>query len=307
MSLIANLFHTLAIRPNSGHIVHITDTYDDDAREKIKSAYVKHKASFGPAFADVDLAPIDNTLSIGIKLSELVNNTERPERLLLALNCAPAEKQDGTKDNARSDFYFADLGDGITTGGTLNGFELSYVKPLVKSLYRLTTTNKLRSQFRSLQILPEHLLRFTNRTHRAKLIKSGELIEQTNLDIIPEIPQIPHVLQVDNFKNVKLYIPESTKLQPQTTISFAFGDGSVEYGATPPTIGQCYNALVTNALFDPPLNANVLTLNSSSTLLGGRPVPMIGTIRKRPAETNPAYAIPQRGQPVHIETLKFAS
>ncbi len=292
---------------SSTHVVQITDTTDENACLKIRSAYAKHLGLNGIRDAFVDVTPATNTLSIGVKASELVHNSERPDRLLLALNCAPPDKEEGTTDNARNDFFMADLGDGVFTGGTINGLELSYLKGRIKELFRLTSTNSLGSQFRSLQILPEHLVRFSVPEQREALIASGTFARIENIDnIVRDIPDCSHVVEVDNFDNVKFFPSRQDRdfLSSNDFATFHFGHESIEFSTTPPKINRTFNALVRPTLFNAPLGENVIARNSSSKVSGGT-VPMIATVRERPAETPAGYDVPHVGRPVYL--LEFAA
>ncbi len=288
------------------HIVQITDTTDSGAILKIRSAYAKHLGRHGLRDAFVDVEPATNTLSIGVKASELVHNSERPDRLLLALNCAPPDKDGGTQDNHRKDFYFADLGGGVYIGGTINGLELSYLKGEIRGeIFRLTTTNRLGSQFRSLQVLPEYLVRFSIESEREALIRSGEFEPVAHPDRwLPDVPDVSHVIEVDNFKNVKLFTSRADKqlLKEHQRARAAFGSHSIEYASEPPLLTETFSAIVSDKLFDAGTGANIIARNSSSRI-GADAVPMIATIRARPAETNPNYPVPSVGQPVFLERI----
>jgi hypothetical protein len=288
----------------STHIVQVTDTTDRNAYLKIRSAFARHAGAIGLKDAFVDVVPAHNTLDIGVTASELVHNSQRPDRLLLALNCAPAEKENGTHNNARSNFFFAELADNTYAGGTLNGLELSYVKGHVKSLFELATTNRLGSQFRSLEVLPEHLVRFSDPQARETLVKAGDLVRVADIDAyVPDVPDVTHVIETDNFRNVKLYLSSSDRelLEKAPNVLFAFGGDTIEFSKPADIQPQApYEAIVSRKLFDAGLNKNVLARESSSRVFGGASVPMIATIRKRPAETPPAFATPAVGQPVFL-------
>lgn len=296
----------------STHIVHVTDTTDRNARLKISGAYAKHTGAYGLQNAFVDVEAAKNTLDIGVVVSEQIHNTERPDRLLIAHNCAPAEKANGTNNNHRSDFYYADLGDGIFTGGTINGLELAYVKGRIKALFQDVTTNNLGSQFRSLQVLPRRLVQFATPEERAKLVADGSFKEITDIDShIQAVPDLTHVIEVDEpFNNVKLWLSDldRNKLQDLRSVKVHFGPESVEYVKdTQQSNCNEFNALVSPTLFAAPFGTNVIALNSSSRVLGGANVPMIATIRKRPAETAPSYTVPQVGQPVYLQPQRLSA
>ncbi len=292
----------------STHVVQITDTTDRNAYLKIRSAYARHAGAYGVRDALFDIVPARNTLDIGVVASELVHNTERPDRLLLALNCAPAEKEEGTTNNHRKDFFYADLGDGIFTGGTLGGLELSYLKPRIKALFQDVTTNELNSQFRSLQILPNRIIRFADDAQRAELVKTGAFKPIANIDdFVPDVPDLTHVIEVDEpFNNVKLWLSNADRraLQTAQATEFRFAEGSIEYPvANDKSASAVFNALVRPTLFSVPLNQNGIALSSSSRVLGDATVPMIATVRKRPAETSPAYDVPRVGQQVLLKLV----
>lgn len=298
----------------STHIVHVTDTTDRNAYLKIRGAYSKHAGAFGLRDSFVDVVPAKNTLDIGVVASEQVHNTERPDRLLIAHNCAPAEKEDGTVNNHRSDFYYADLGDGIFTGGTINGLELAYVKGRIKALFQDVTTNALGSQFRSLQVLPKRLIQFATREEREKLIADGTFKRIENIDDhIAGVPDTTHVIEVDEpFNNVKLWLSQGDRItlpqfQQQPGVQFRFGEHSIEYADARPCSKDAFRAVVSPTLFAAPLGTNVIALNSSSRVLGDQSVPMIATIRKRPAETAPRYDVPQVGLPVFLQPERLTA
>ena len=292
----------------SRHIYHITDTFDTRARGKIDGAYTKYRAQLGLRDTGYSFVPALNTVDIGISVSEFASNTQRPDRLIFAVNCAPPDKKEGTKDNARNDFFGAVVGDHtdhIIVCGTSNGYEFSYLKPHIKALYRFTNTNSLKSQFRSLEILPQHALLFSNPHHRARLVTSGVLENVENIDdIVPSVPNVTHVYEVDNFSNVKLF-PSCGDLAllrdlEGKVIRFSFSDTSVETSARPIKATIDYDGLVASTLFAAPLQTNVVALRSSSRLLGSDEscIPIIATIRPNPAETEPNYDVPSIGRRV---------
>jgi hypothetical protein len=285
------------------YLAHITDTTDDTAVAKIEAAYSTHLGRCGLRDVDFRVKPGLNTIDIGFKASELINNSQRPDRLILALNYAPPDKKEGTKDNARNDFFFADLGDEIYAGGTCNGFELSYVKDRIQALYRLTTTNALKSQFRSLEVLPRHIVQFCVPKERAALIASGALQAVAHIDeIVPTVPDRTHVLEVDNFRNVKLFTSKADgqALAQAHSTGFCFGLRSIEFDRGQSDVTSQFNAIVNDTLFAAQVGTNVVARHSSSRLSGNRPVPMIANIRIRPAETEPPYDVPKIGHPVHL-------
>ncbi|MDX2027844.1 MAG: hypothetical protein SFW62_04355 [Alphaproteobacteria bacterium] len=296
------------------HVVHVTDTTDRNAKLKVRSAYVRHLGRTGLHGATVDFAPALNTLDIGIVASELFNNTQRPDRLILAVNCAPPDKAEGTTNNARNDFFCADLGNGVSVCGTSNGYEFSYVKGEIKELYRLTNTNSLGSQFRSLEILPEHALLFANPEHRVRLVTNGILQREENVDdIVRSTPRTTHVFEVDNFRNVKLF-PSTADLallreHEGAEVYFGFGIlNSVERWDQRPNHTKQLRARVAPTLFAAPLNTNIVALRSSSRHsdnVDGH-IPIIATVRQKPAETDPSYPIPRVGAPVKVARAELA-
>ena len=297
-------------------IVQITDTTDRNAELKILGAYTKYKGLKG-IHGDVVVKPASDTLDIGAAVSELVTNKERPERLIIAVNSAPPDKKDGTKDNARRGFYFADLGNGVTVGGTSNGLEFSYIRPLVTELYELTTTNSRGSQFRSLEVLPEASLQFANPDKRAELIANGTLKKVDPDSVIPPVPQQTHVIEVDNFRNAKLWVTETDRAKLKAAaankekIRVEFACYSVELLAAKlikrPELKKGkklkpFKAKATPTLFEAPLGTNLIALSSSSRRADGVDIPIIATIREHPAKTKPRYPVPRVGAAV---TLAF--
>ncbi len=297
------------------HIVHLTDTTDDNATLKIRGAYARHKGRLG-IHADVDVVAATNTLLVGTKASELITNTERPDRLIIAVNVAPPDKKDGTTDNARRPFYIADLGNGVTVGGTVTGLEFSYIRPLIKDFYELTTTNSKGSQFRSLEILPEAVLGFADAKRRGELIADGTLKQVRNIDaIVPAVPDRTHVMEVDNFNNVKLWVTQRDKAalaaaaEAKRDVRVTFAEYSVEllaaktiekHAPDPKHVLTPFAALATPTLFRPPLGTNLVALSSSSRRSDGEVVPIIATMREFPAETKPNYPVPRVGAAVEL-------
>ena len=295
-------------------ILQITDTTDRNAELKILGAYTKHKGLNG-IHGDVVVKPASDTLDIGAAVSEMVTNKERPERLIIAVNSAPPDKKEGTEGNARRGFYFADLGNGVTVGGTSNGLEFSYIRPLVKELYELTTTNSRGSQFRSLEILPEASLQFANPDKRAELIANGTLKKVNPDSVIPSVPQKTHVIEVDNFRNAKLWVTKAdhAKLKKaakkKENVRVTFARYSVELLAAKlinrPELKKGKNlkpfkAKATPTLFEAPLGTNLIALSSSSRRVDGVDVPIIATIREHPAKTKPRYPVPSVGTAVKL-------
>jgi hypothetical protein len=279
---------------------------DDGARLKIRSAYARILGQMGMRDGLVDLCAASSTLKIGVMASELVLNTMRPDRLLLALNCAPPDKRDGTRDNRRNNFFFAKLRGNGFAGGTVNGFEFSYIRDEIESFYELSTTNN-GSQFRSLEILPDHIVKFSLEDQRRALIESGALVPVKDSDIekmIPSIPDRSHVIEVDNFHNVKLFMTQHDrqKMEKAKAVKITFGAESIEFDArsTLPRLPS-FDASVTDSLFAAALGTNVLTRRSSSRIAGNVSVPMIATIRQRPAEVKPAYDVPKTGFPAYLD------
>lgn len=297
----------------STQVAHITDTTDDNAKLKIRGAYALHMGRnniVGPA----DVVGKPSTLEIGVVASELLTNTQRPDRLIIAVNCAPPDQKSGTTDNARRDFYCADLGDNATVSGTVNGLEMAYVRSKIKALYRLTTTNSKGSQFRSLEILPEIAIAFADPKRRAALVTQGILVREENIDkIIPTVPDRTHVIEVDNFFNAKLAIatPDRQQLEraaaTRADLEISFANYSVELLAAKRIERQTYHAAdklapfaaqATPTLFAAELGTNLIALRSSSRLVGGNDVPIIATMREQPAESQPKFPIPILGAEV---------
>ena len=287
----------------------ITDTTDDAAKAKIFSAVVRHMSAHDmmPNFM---LYPAYNSIAMGVEVSELVTNSQRPERLIIAVNYAPPDKKEGTKDNIRNDFFFAVLDDSTTVCGTSNGFEFSYIKPRIKEFYRLTNTNHLLSQFRSLEVLPEHAVLFSIPEERERLKREKKLKRVENIDdIIPFVPDVSHVMEVDNFGNVKICLSENDKkllegrllnfetggmsrearAKRRSSIYFAFGDAALEVGENNIRFGRFSKALAARTFFAVPMGENVLAARSSSVFVDGRDVPVIASVRSRPGATRPEY------------------
>lgn len=288
------MFFTRLFQPAT-FAVHITDTFDRNAQLKLQAAYIAHADTSRVRIDQTAIAPAQSTTDIGIIVAEQIYNSQRPARLLLAVNCAPAESEHGVSDNARSDFYFAELTGGDCVGGTLNGYELSYIKDRVAKLYRLTTTNALKSQFRSLEVLPKHLLQFANPRLRRKLIQSGALVAADTATHIADIPDVTHVVEVDNFGNVKVLPSAADRAlltrQPQLRFAFAGKNGNRT---------EEYSAIVRPTLFAAPIGSNVIALNSGSKI-GKQNVAMIATIRGHDLnDTAPAFDVPGVGTEVHL-------
>ena len=288
----------------------ISDTTDVDAQAKIHGAVVKAMSGFGLA-PNFHFLPAETSVLVGTRASELATNTVRPPCQILALNFAPPDRKEGTDNNARNDFFCADLGPGMVACGTNNGFEFSYLKPLIRAFYRLTNTNHLGSQFRSLEVLPEHAVRFALPDARAHMLAADLLEPVTDIaTAIRPVPDVTHVLQVDNFGNVKL-VPSHADAallrraaEERAEILFSFGAASFESTRRRHHTGPSltYTAQAAPTLFAAPLGTNVIGARSSSFLCDGRDVPIIATIRLNPASTRPAFApsLPTPGTPVKL-------
>ena len=287
----------------------ITDTIDDDARAKIHSAVVRHM-SRNDMMPNFEFLPATNSIIAGTKASELVNNSERPDRLIIGVNYAPPDRKEGTRNNHRKDFFCANLGEDAYLNGTVNGLEFSYVKSRIQRFFRLTNTNSLDSQFRSLQVLIKHGIWAALPKECDRLIKDKILEPVENLDaIVPNVPDITHVLQVDNFQNVKLVPSRTDRIllrelaNTRDPIAFDFGRSAIELGGALSTERRrFYEAVASETLFEAPLGTNVVAEKSSSILCGQLHVPIIATIRDLPAETDPKYAdnLPKVGFPVFL-------
>ncbi len=302
----------------------VTDTTDRAAEIKIHSAVVKHMSAqnLAPNFM---LFPAYNSIAAGVEVSEIVTNSQRPERLIVAVNYAPPDKKEGTKDNIRNDFFCADLGKGVVVCGTSNGFEFSYIKPLIQNLYRLTNTNHLLSQFRSLEVLPQHAVLFSDPDKRDRLVAERKLERIENIgEIVPSIPDVTHVMEVDNFGNIKIILskndeallkrrlltsedrkmPLEERAKRTRAIYFAFGEAAIQVGKNDIKFGKFHKALAARTFFAVPLGTSVLAARSSSRLADGRDVPVIANVRLRPGETLPEFAkegkLPVVGAPVFL-------
>lgn len=286
----------------------VTDTTDDGAKAKLTSAVVKHMSAQGMA-PNFMLFPARNSIAVGVEVSELVTNSERPARLIVGANYAPPDKKEGTKNNVRNDFFCAKLKGDAFVCGTSNGFEFSYIKPEIEEFYRLTNTNHLHSQFRSLEVLPKHAILFSVPTQRARLLAEGHLERIKNIDsIVPPPPDMTHVLEVDNFGNVKL-VPSPTDrvlidrlAKERSPLYVSFGKASLEVGGRNVAHSKPYEIVAAEAFFDCPEGTNILAARSSSRLVGGEAVPMLATLRACPAETQPDYQkdLPVVGAPVKL-------
>ncbi|MDD3371977.1 MAG: hypothetical protein PHE27_09160 [Alphaproteobacteria bacterium] len=292
----------------------ITDTTDANAVDKIHGAVIKRmsKLNMVPNFS---LAPAYSSIAAGTMVSERVMNSERPKKLIVAVNYAPPDCDEGTHDNARNDFFCARLVGGSYVCGTCNGFEFSYIKPLIVDFFQLVSTNKFKTEFRSLRVLPKHAIKFADDRARQKLIEKGHLRPVKDFNaFIPDVPDVTHVFEVDNFGNVKLYLSETDKIVlgqavcKSEPIYFSFGKAALEIGGSVKDIefGPTYEARASETLFAAPVGTNVLGWRSSSTLAMGLNVPVIATIRHKPGETRPAYDadLPRVGAPVLLTTIK---
>jgi hypothetical protein len=275
----------------------ITDTTDSDAEDKIRAAVIEHSGKLNRV-GHFSLRPAYNSIAVGAAASETVTNSQRPKRLVVGVNYAPPDRPEGTHNNVRNDFFCAKLGGKTFVCGTSNGFEFSYLKPRIKKLWRLTKTNHLGSQFRSLEVLPEHAILFSNREKRDLLITQGHLERVRNVDdIVHSVPDVTHVFEVDNFGNVKLFISKDdralleSRIEKKEKIWFAFSKTAIEVGKDSRDVkfGKYYEAAAAPTLFAAPLGTNVIGGRSSSTLVEGESVPVIATIRARPGETRPKY------------------
>lgn len=294
--------------------IQFTDTADNGALEKVDSAFVLNAGRLGIRDIHFRVVPVYDTRDIGIHASEQINSAQRPEILSVSVNCAGPDKEEGTIKNARNDFFFAVLPDSVFVQGTSNGFEFSYVKPLIQEFYRLTTTNNLGTPFRSCEVLPEHALRFLVPQYRQKLIDSGALERVENIDsIVPSVPNKTHVFEVDQpFQNVKLFLSSRNRKRLQKSVGqevrLYFGAAAAEFArhktCSARSSANYITATVTEHLFDGKIGQNVIALNSSSRLTPGlstgENVPILATMRKNPATTLPKYQVPEFGAIIAI-------
>jgi hypothetical protein len=306
----------------STQIYHITDTFDYRARGKIAGAYTRNRGRIGLRDAGYEFTPGLDSVDIGISVHEFITHSQRPDRIIAAVNYAPPDKQKktgATKDNVRNDFFCAQLKDGVVVCGTSNGHEFSYVRDRIVDLYRLTNTNSLGSQFRSLEILPEHTMLFSDPKQRARLVASGILQQEDNIDtIIPLPPRYSHVHEIDNFQNVKIY-PSLADLEllrrtAGKPILFGFGRASVENATRKTRSNAASQALVTEKFFDAGRGNNIVALHSSSRShprTHGEEVvsniPMIATLRDKPARTSPNYPVPRVSAQVQLAEPRTAA
>jgi hypothetical protein len=289
-------------------IWHVTDTTDDDARMKIQNAYTWALGKLGIRDFDYGFRGATTTLEIGTIVSELLTSQPRPEKMVISVNCAPPDKggHDGKTTNHRREFFCAELDDGTVISGTLNGYELSYVKNRIKSLYRLTSTNSTNSQFRSKEILPSASLRFSQPSERRKMLRSEELVAA---DIDKEVPtpaDETHVFRVDNFGNVGLYLSAADRKKLSAAdgkpVKVSFAMASLEVGGTKAnTFYEAFTATVRNVFFSGGNDTLQLVLNSSSLLSNGDNMPMVIDLRAHPAATKPRFELPPVGARVKLE------
>jgi hypothetical protein len=295
----------------SKQIYHITDTAPDPrAENKLYGAYSRGKGIIGLRDADVRVSGIVDSADAGIAVSEALTNKARPDCVIIAVNYAPPDNPDGTPDNHRKNFFCAKLrsNDDIVCG-TMTKFEFSYIKSEIEELFDLTITNSVKSQFRSLEILPEYTLRFSVPSERERLIKEGILARIEDIDrFVPSVPDVTHAVEIDQpFQNVKLFMSahDSTLLKRSETegknIIFSFTNSSIEQTTRliEATIAikpeDRHEALVRPSFFGVPLGKNVVALASSSNFFAPHDrVPIIGTVRSEPAKTPPAYTPPSR-------------
>ncbi|MDD3030616.1 MAG: hypothetical protein PHS57_10155 [Alphaproteobacteria bacterium] len=320
-SLVRNLFQSAA-RIVTGQpfrdaaYYHVTDTTDPGAMAKLHGAAVTHLAKANIA-QNAMILSAPNTLAVAAQVSELITNTQRPQKLIIAVNNAGPDRAEGAKDNHRTEFFCAVLDDDSVVCGTSNGYEFSLIKPLITEFYTLTNTNHLDSQFRSLEVLPEHAVLFSSPRERKRMLKKGLLDPMLPSDaIIPDPPKVSWVYEVDNFGNVK-FLPSDEAVSVlqhacarQECVAISFNAASIDVeeqtngsqrleSKTSP-FRPVFNAKPVETFFDAPLGSTIVARRSSSVLTNGRNIPMIATLRKNPGETPPLYPTPRVGAKVRV-------
>lgn len=337
-------FRDASVIPHRARVIVFTDTADKHAAGQVEDAFIRHLGALGEKHQDVGLytaavavRPALDSWEIGSSIAKAFSNPEKPPRLLIEGNFAPPNDPNGTRNNARKNFYYAELDDGTLIGTTLNGYELSFVRDRIKTLYEDVQTNTdpeattEQKSFRSRSILPKVLSHFAVPLEREKLIADGRLVARDARALIPELPNKAVVYEVDQpFENVKLVIPtdlrERLKAHIGKRVRVTFTKASAETAlrgaaAVETTWARSFKIpyrlvknwvekqrnthsfLVTEHLFDAKPSGkgtDVAALHCSSTLPDGQAVPIISSMRFHPTHTRPNFRVPREGTFVHF-------
>jgi hypothetical protein len=202
------------------------------------------------------------------------------------------------------------------------------VKSEIAELYELLDSNN-GSQFRSLEVLPDALVEFA-----AGVIDKNRLGKVADIENeVPNPPAQSHVLTIDNFGNVKVFLTDADKGtlrehfarhangekgREATPVSFSFGRQSVEFGAgtnstiLPKVLANAFTRLaghgykpasLVKKLFCKAIGSNVLTLTSSSKRWNAKgeivDVEQIATLRAQTG-TRLGFRKPKIGAPLHL-------
>lgn len=288
-------------------ITHVTDCHDqgvisgDLAAVKVKNAYHLYAASH-----DVDVVQAEvvgskafDTIDAGAKAADLYHSTRMHGkggklRQILAVNAAPpkSDKQ-GQPNNERENMVVGTLKDGTLIGGTIKGYALSYLKDEIADLREVLNTHDVLQdlyggeyqdgmrQFRSHYLLT-HLLIDAAREE----LGAYELKE---LDVSVDVPdpvEQSHVLTIDNFENVKLWLSHEDRVKVadaakrvnghDVSCTLAFSRASLE--VEDPDFNAAVMACMTKTMFSKTVGENVFSAMSSSRH-GDRVLPQLCTLQ----------------------------
>ncbi|MDP9196773.1 MAG: hypothetical protein M3O22_08450 [Pseudomonadota bacterium] len=300
-------------------IVQITDCHDENldsgqlAAVKVRMAYSAWAEKHGLPVSQIQMVPAEefNTVDAGFRFSEIVSTNPMPERLLVAVNVAPA-MAGKSANNERELFVLGKLKNGLHFGGTYKGYCLSYIKPLIQEVFYLTDSNN-GSQFRSLEVLPPALVEYARGTIRKDRLEAFD-----HTAVIPDAPSVSHVLAIDNFRNVKIRLSPEDRVFLEgvmkaggiegslPVIDISFAGKSVEFAVSPkPSPSKPHwRVVLGQRMFDVEEGDSVLSLASSSRLLerNGQwtgKVAQLATIRRRP-HVALGYEVPPLGAAVYF-------
>ncbi|MBV8060886.1 MAG: hypothetical protein JO126_01805 [Alphaproteobacteria bacterium] len=265
----------------------------------------------------LDIQHHTSTLSIGARTAILVNNPTRTKRLIIAVNAAPNDNENGTQNNHRKNFYCALLKDGTVICGTTAGYEFSYIRDQIAEMYDLTATNELGSQFRNRDILPHYTVKFADPVSRAALLQeknadgTPKLVRVNVDDVVLKPPEKSHVYAVDSSGNVKLYLSEADKTfirraaETGQRVRVEFATASLEL-VNPLTPGgqhdfhEAFDVAVRPSFFAAKDREIILTTHCSTKRSDGEEIEQIAQVRTNHATSKPDYPIPTVGAEVRL-------
>lgn len=311
-------------------ITHVTDCPDNGivsgglAAVKVANAYNLYGASSGLDIAHTSVVgskPFD-TIDAGGKAADLYQSTRMhgdagKVRQILAVNAAPPKSDKvGQPNNERENMVVGTLKDGTIIGGTIKGYALSYLKDEIAELREVLNTHDV------LQHLYGDAYQDGMRQFRSHYLLSHLLIDAARqelgaydlatLDVATDVPdpsRTSHVLTIDNFGNVKLWLSEEdcTRVAEAAQkvngkdlkCTVAFSRASLEVEEPHFGLFSGIGARMTKTMFSKPVGTNVFSEKSSSRH-GDRVLPQLCTLQSVKC-TGTSFRAPPVGAAVRLK------